>query len=101
VYNVNIIHSIKKNLKVKVIRYRPGVTQRVGRGIAVLFHDRGTRRGEWSAARPGRTLPQGKTWYPLYRRPGGPQGRSGRAENLVPTGIRSRAIQPVVSRYTD
>jgi len=51
--------------------------------------------GEWSAARPGRTLPPGKTRYPLYRRPGGPQGRSGRAENLVPTGIRSRTVQPV------
>jgi len=24
--------------------------------------------GEWSAAFPGRTLPPGKTWYPLYRR---------------------------------
>jgi hypothetical protein len=30
--------------------------------------------GEWSAARPGRTLPPGKTRYPLYRRLGGPQG---------------------------
>ena len=30
-----------------------------------------------------------------------PQGRSGRAENLVPTGIRSWTIQPVVSRYSD
>ena len=57
--------------------------------------------GEWSAARPGRTLRPGKTRYPLYRRLGGPQGRSGRAENLVPTGIRSRTVQPVVSRYTD
>ena len=57
--------------------------------------------GEWSAARPGRTLPPGKTRYPLYRRLGGPQGRSGRAENLVPTGIRSRTVQPVVSRHTD
>jgi hypothetical protein len=45
--------------------------------------------GECSAARPGRTLPPGKTRYPLYRRLGGPQGRSGRAENLAPTGIRS------------
>ena len=27
--------------------------------------------GEGSAARPGRTLPLGKTWYPLYRRLGG------------------------------
>ena len=56
---------------------------------------------EWSAARPGRTLPPGKSRYPFYRRLGGPQGRSGRAENLVPTGIRSRTVQPAVSRYTD
>jgi len=43
--------------------------------------------GEWSAARPGRNLLQGKTRYPIYRRLGGPQGRSGRTKNLVPTGI--------------
>ena len=48
--------------------------------------------GEWSAARHGRSLPPGKTRYSLYRRLGGLQGRSGRAENLVPTGIRSRAF---------
>ena len=40
--------------------------------------------GEWSAARPGRTLPPGKTRYPLYRRLGGPQDRSGRAEKSLP-----------------
>ena len=57
--------------------------------------------GEWSAARPGHTLPPGKTRYLFYRRLGGPQGRSGRADNLVPTGIRSRTVQPLVSRYTD
>ena len=57
--------------------------------------------GEWSAARPGRTLPPGKTRYPFYRRRGGPHGRSGLAENLVPTGIRSRTVQPLVNRYTD
>ena len=57
--------------------------------------------GEWSAARPDRTLPPGKIPYPFYRRLGGLQGRSGRAENLVPNGIRSRTVQPVVSRYTD
>jgi len=43
----------------------------------------------------------GKTRYPFYRRLGGPQGRSGRAENIVPTGIKSRTVQPIVSRYTD
>ena len=41
------------------------MAQRVGRGIALLFHDRGTRNeGEWSAARPGRTLPPGKDPVP-------------------------------------
>ena len=58
-------------------------------------------RVEWSAARPDRTLRPGKTRYQLYKRLGGPQGRYGRTENLVPTGIRSRTVQPVVSRYTD
>ena len=79
----------------------PGVAQRLGVGIALLLHDRGTGRGEWSAARPGRNLPPGKTRYPFYRRLGGPQGRYGRAENLAPTGMRSRPVHPVVSRYTD
>ena len=42
-----IVGNICVGLKVKVkwSRYRPGVDQRVGRGIALLFHDRGTRRG--------------------------------------------------------
>ena len=56
---------------------------------------------EWSAAHPACTLPPGKTRYPLYRRLGGPQDRSGRAESLFPTGVRSRTVQPVVSRYTN
>ena len=51
--------------------------------------------GEWSAARPGLTLPPGKTQYPLYRRLAVPQGRSGRTEDLVATGIRSRTVQHV------
>ena len=31
--------------KVKFSRYRPSEAKRVGRDIALLFHDRGTRRG--------------------------------------------------------
>ena len=57
--------------------------------------------GEWSAARPGRTLPPGKNRYPLYRRLGGPQGQSGRAENFAPPGFDPRTVQPAVSSYTD
>ena len=40
----------------------------------------GLEGGEWSAARPGRILPPGKTRHPFYGKLGGPQGRSGRAE---------------------
>ena len=78
------------------------MTQRADRGKALLFHDRGTRRG-WvvsSTPRPHFTPPE-KTWYPFYKRLGGPQGQSGRAENLASTGIRFRTVQPVVSHYTD
>ena len=47
----------------------------------------GTRRGEGSASRPGRSLPPGKTRHVLYRRLGGPVWKN--EENLAPTGIRS------------
>ena len=80
---------------------RPGVAQRVSRGIALLFQDRGTRRGWMVRRTPRPHITPGKTRYPLYRRLGGPQDRSGRAENLVPIGIRSRTVQPIVSRYTE
>ena len=39
------LFKINVKVKVKCSRYRPGVAQRVGRVIALLFHDRGTRRG--------------------------------------------------------
>jgi hypothetical protein len=76
------------------------VAQRVGRGIALLM-TAALEGGEWSAARPSRTLRSEKTRYPFYRRLGGPYGRTGLAENLVPTGIRSRTVQTIVSHYTD
>ena len=90
-----------KKVKVKWSRYRLGVAQKVGRGIALLFHDRGTRRGWVVSSTPWPHFIPGKSRYPFYRRLGGPQGRSERAENIVTTGIRSRTVQPVVSRYTD
>jgi hypothetical protein len=47
-------------------------------------------------------LPPGKTRYPLYRRPGGPQGRSGRGRKISPpTRFDPRTVQPVALRYTD
>ena len=35
---------MRKRWKVKWSRYRPGVARSVGRGITLLYHDRGTRR---------------------------------------------------------
>jgi hypothetical protein len=56
-------------------------------------------RGQCHA--PGR-LPPGKTRYPLYRRLGGPQGRSGHVRKISPPpGIDPRAVQPVASHYTN
>ena len=80
----------------------PVVAQRVGRGIALLFHDRGTRRG-WvvsSTPRPHFThwkdpvpILQEAEWAP------GPVWRG--AENLSPPAFDPRTVQHVVSRYTD
>ena len=77
------------------------MAQRVCRGIALLFHDRGTRRGVSGQQHAPAALYPGKDKVPILQEAGWAQGRSGPAENLVPTGIRSRTIQPVVSRYTD
>ena len=52
--------------------------------------------GEGSASRPGRSLPPGKTQYPLYRRLGGPKGRSGQVQKISPPpGFDPWTVQPV------
>ena len=61
-------HLLLKNrttnikMKAKGSRYRPGVAQRVGRDIYIYMYSSMTgalEGGEWSAVRPGRTLPPG------------------------------------------
>jgi hypothetical protein len=88
---------------VQALRLCTGRTAHRGsRGIALPFHDHGTRRGEASASRPGRSLPPEKTQYPLYRRLDGPHGRSGQVQRISPLpGSDPRTVQPVASRYTD
>ena len=87
---------------VQALRLCTGRTAHRGsRGIALLFLDHGTRRGEGSASRPGRSSPPGKSRYTLYRRLGGPQGRSGQVRKISPPpGFDPRTGQPVASRYT-
>ena len=57
--------------------------------------------GEWSAARPGRTLPPGKDPVPIVQEAGWALGPVWTVENLAPPGFDPRTVQPIVSRYTD
>ena len=58
--------------------------------------------GKGPASRPGRFLAPGKTRYPLYRRLGGPQGKSGQVRKISPLpAFDPQTVQPVASRYTD
>ena len=56
--------------EVKWSRHRPGVAHRVGRGIALLFHDRGTRR-EWVvSSTPWPHFTPGKVPVPILQEAG-------------------------------
>ena len=52
--------------------------------------------GGWSTPRPGRFTSGKETRYPLYRRLGGPQGRSRRLRKISPPpGFDPLTVQPV------
>jgi len=53
--------------KVKWFHYRSGVAQRVGRGIALLFHDRGSRRGWVIGSMPRPHFTPGKDPVPILQ----------------------------------
>jgi hypothetical protein len=58
--------------------------------------------GGWLTPRVDCFTPGKQTRYPLYRKLGGRQGRSGRTRNTSPPrGLDSRTVQSVASRYTD
>ena len=69
--------------KVKWSRYRPSVAQRVGRGIALLFHDRGTRRWWVVSSTPRPHCTPGKNLVPILQ-------EAGWAPGQVWTGGKSR-----------
>jgi len=74
VLNHRIYIYIQIYIKVKVnwSRYRPGVAQRVGRGIriALLFHDRCTRRGWAVSSTPRPHFTPGKDPVPILQEAG-------------------------------
>ena len=67
-WNKWLFRSSNKN--VKWSRYRPGVAQRVGRVIAQLFHDRGTRRGWVVSSTPRPHFTPGKYPVPIVQEAG-------------------------------
>ena len=100
------LRSIKSKGKMKctleqALRLCTGHTAHRGsRGIALLFLDHGTRRGWGVSVTPRPLFTPGKDT--LYRRLGGPQGRSRWVRKIsTPSGFDPRTVQLVVSAYTD
>ena len=90
-------YRVKKKVKytiVQALRFCTGRTAHRGsRGIALLFHDHGTRRGWGVSVTPRPLFTPGKTRYPLYRSLGCPQGRSGQVRKISPPpGFNSRTV---------
>ena len=108
---VNLIHlDTMKAYKVKLkctplqaLRLCTGRTAHRGsRGIDLLFHDNGTRRGEGSASRPGRFLPRERPGIHCTGGWVGPRAGLDRCgESRPPPGFDPRTVQPVASRCTE
>jgi len=90
-----LLYSLRQNLKyiyiyiyikVKWSRYSSGVAQRVGRGIALPFHDRGTRRGWVVSSTPRPHFTPGKDPVPILQ-------EAGRVPGSVWTGGKSRSFR--------
>jgi hypothetical protein len=98
--------QVKKKVKctlVQALRLCTGRTAHRGsRGVALLFHDHGTRRG-WGVSGTHRSLfTPGNDPVPLYKRLDGTQGRSGQVRKILPpTGFDPRTVQRIASHYTD
>jgi len=74
---------LRVKVKAQWSRHRPGVAQRVGRGIALLFHNRGTRRGWVVSVTPRLHFISGKDPVPFLH-------EAGWATGPVWTGGKSR-----------
>ena len=83
-YTTQLLLRKGKKKKLKWSRYRPGVAQRIGRGIALLFHDRGTRRGWVVKSTPRPHITPGKDPVPILQ-------EAGWAPGPVWTGGKSRS----------
>jgi hypothetical protein len=88
---------------VQTLRLCRGRTAHRGsRGIALLSHDQGTRRGRGVSVTPRPFFTSGKDPVLIVQEVGWAPGLVWTGtENLDPPGFDPRAVQPVASRYTD
>jgi len=73
-----------------------------GKGKVHPCTGRTAHRGRGVSITPWPLFTPGKTWYPLYRRLGGPQGQSGQVRKISsPPGFDPWTVQPIAGCYTD
>ena len=88
VYRIFLSGRVSKIQRNQLGRFHPFTGHEGPQGeqrySSTLFQTSAPEGGEGSVSRPGSTLPPGKTRYPLYRRLGGPQGRSGLVQKISP-----------------
>ena len=102
-----MVRMCREKVKKQVTLEQAMKTQRGTRGIVLLFHQHRLSSSLTSALdgvggqlHASAALPPEKTWHPLYRRLGGPQGRSGQGRKISPSpGFDTRTVHPVASRY--
>ena len=92
-----LLVTTKHNFTVFCLKIKTKSSAGVPTTVLGKVHPRTGHEGakwKWVINATSRSLyPQGKTRYPLYRRLGGPQGRSGRVWKIVPpSAIRSPGL---------
>ena len=88
---------------VQALRPCTGRTAHRGsRGIAIPFHDHGSRRGWGVSVTPRPLFTPWKDPVPIVHEAGWAQGRRGQVRKISPPpGFDPRTVQPLASRYSD
>ena len=91
------------SVKIKVTLEKATKAQRVCRGVALIYIFKLGATCWWVVnATPRPLYALRNIRYPLYRRLGGAQGRSGLVRKISPPpGFDPRTVQPVACRFTD
>jgi hypothetical protein len=104
-YNIKVKVKVRVKIKVKVkVKFTPDQAtkdQMGSRGYSSNLSLTSALDGVGGQCHAPAALPPGKTRYPLYRRLGEPQGRSGRVRKILssPPGFDPWTVQAEASRY--